>query len=199
MTLTRDYFDQLYSTHEDPWDFRRRWYEARKRALTLAALTRPRYATVFEPGCSIGELSAVLAERCDALLACDCAKDAVATARQRLASYPHARVEQCALPGDWPAGTFELIVLSEIGYYFNAEDLTDILKRAVDTLSADGVLLACHWRPVVADYPLTGDSVHALIAKTIDLPRLLRHEEDDFLLELWSREDRSVAQAENLR
>jgi len=199
VTLTSDYFDQLYATHEDPWDFRRRWYEARKRGLTLAALARPRYASVFEPGCSIGELSAALAERCDALLSCDCAKDAVATARRRLASYPHVRVEHRALPGDWPAGTFELIVLSEIGYYFSAEDLTTILKRAVDALCAGGVLLACHWRPVVAGYPLTGDGVHALIDRTINLPRLLRHEEDDFLLELWSRDDRSVAQAENLR
>ncbi len=31
--------------------------ERRKRALTLAVLTRPRYAAIFEPGCANGELS----------------------------------------------------------------------------------------------------------------------------------------------
>lgn len=199
MTLTSDYFERLYATREDPWGFRNRWYETRKRALTLAALTRPRYASIFEPACSIGELSAALAERCDALLACDSARAAVVTARGRLKDFPHVRVEKLTLPEEWPDGLFELIVISEIGYYFSPDDLTRIVERALASLSRDGTLLACHWRPEVSEYALTGDRVHALLNETIDLPRLLRHEEDDFLLELWSRDDRSVATLENLR
>ncbi|MBA3732516.1 MAG: hypothetical protein H0W93_09280 [Gammaproteobacteria bacterium] len=108
-------------------------------------------------------------------------------------------MEKLILPEEWPEGVFDLIVISEIGYYFHADDLTRVVERALAALSQDGALLACHWRPAVADYALTGDQVHASLNETIDLPRLLRHEEDDFLLELWSRDDRSVATQENLR
>ena len=38
---TRAYFDQIYQ-QPDPFQYRSRWYEARKRALTLACLPRPR-------------------------------------------------------------------------------------------------------------------------------------------------------------
>ena len=42
---------------------------------------RERYASAFEPGCSIGVLTAQLAPRCDRLLACDVAAAAVESAR----------------------------------------------------------------------------------------------------------------------
>ncbi|MFE7421819.1 hypothetical protein [Rhodococcus sp. NPDC057529] len=59
------YFDAMYAASPDPWGFGDRWYEQRKYALTLAALPRPRYRRAFEPGCSIGILTAALAHRCD--------------------------------------------------------------------------------------------------------------------------------------
>ena len=41
MSVATPYFDQLFAGNDDPWAFRQRWYEQRKRALTLAVLTRP--------------------------------------------------------------------------------------------------------------------------------------------------------------
>ena len=38
MTLPGDYFDGVYAAGPDPWGFTDRWYEERKRAVTLAAL-----------------------------------------------------------------------------------------------------------------------------------------------------------------
>ena len=38
MTLGQSYFDDLYRHHSDPWQFRTRWYESRKRQVTMAAL-----------------------------------------------------------------------------------------------------------------------------------------------------------------
>ncbi|MDF9770111.1 hypothetical protein OKW09_002396 [Pseudomonas rhodesiae] len=49
MSVATPYFDQLFAENDDPWAFRQRWYERRKRALTLALLTKPRYASIFEP------------------------------------------------------------------------------------------------------------------------------------------------------
>ena len=52
MSVADSYFDELFQGNDDPWAFKQRWYERRKRALTLAALPRERYASVFEPGCA---------------------------------------------------------------------------------------------------------------------------------------------------
>ena len=198
MMLTPDYFDRLYASNEDPWGFRERWYEQRKRDLTLAVLPRPHYASIFEPGCSIGELSVMLAQRCDSLFSCDVSEAAVDSARKHLANYAHARVEKRSIVEGWPDESFDLIVVSELGYYFDAKGLRLLIKRAVASLGPGGTLLACHWRPGVHDYPLSGTQVHEHFNRFVELPRLLRHEENDFLLELWSYDPRSVAQTEGL-
>jgi len=94
----------------------------------MAMLPRARYRDVFEPGCSVGVLSELLAPRCERLLCCDIAPAAVQSAAQRTAAHPNVVVQQRALPGDWPAGQFDLIVLSETLYYFAGPDLDEILN-----------------------------------------------------------------------
>jgi len=199
MSVDDRYFDGLFAGNDDPWAFRERWYEQRKRAITLAALPRRHYRAIFEPGCANGELSAELAKRCDRLLCCDTAAAAVTLARTRLSLFEHAEVRQCRLPQEWPSGQFDLIVLSELGYYLDAEDLTRLIEHASQALTADGQLLACHWRPTIEGCPLNARQVHDLIHEHLPLPRVVLHQEADFLLELFSREPRSVAKLEGLR
>lgn len=199
MSVGDRYFEGLFADNNDPWGFRQRWYEQRKRQNTLAALPRLRYRSVFEPGCANGELSAALAERCDRLLCCDTSDAAVSLARTRLSLFDHAEVRRCRLPGDWPDEKFDLIVISEIGYYLDREDLSAVIRHINDSLTADGQLLACHWRPPIEGCPLNARQVHDLIHEQLHLPRLVLHQEADFLLEVWSREPRSVATLEGLR
>ena len=58
MSVPTTFFDQLYEHNPDPWAFRERWYEQRKRALTLASVPRQHYASIYELGCANGELRA---------------------------------------------------------------------------------------------------------------------------------------------
>ena len=44
-----EYFDAIYA-HDDPFGYRERWYEARKRALLLASLPAQRFGRVWEIG-----------------------------------------------------------------------------------------------------------------------------------------------------
>ncbi|PMV88563.1 MULTISPECIES: SAM-dependent methyltransferase [unclassified Pseudomonas] len=199
MSVDDRYFDGLFTGNDDPWSFRQRWYEQRKRAITLAAMPRPHYRAIFEPGCANGELSFELASRCDRLLCCDTAAAAVTLARTRLGPFDHAEVRHSRLPADWPDEKFDLIVLSEVGYYLDADDLKRLIEQAAQSLTADGQLLACHWRPPIDDCPLNARQVHDLLHEHLHLPRLALHQEADFLLELWSREPRSVAALEGLR
>ncbi len=200
MTLPASYFEQLYAARADPWQFTTRWYEKRKYAQMVAALRRPTYRSAFEPGCSIGVLTEALAPRCDALLAADISAGALDSARQRLADHPHVTVIPWTLP-DWPAGPFDLILLSEVAYYLDPADLSSLLAAAVESLEPEGDLVAVHWRHPVEEYPQSGDQVHAAIAAQPGLARVCRHEEEDFLLEVFARTPpaaRSVARLEGL-
>ena len=198
-TMDPGYFRDLYASSADPWGMTDRWYETRKYALSLALLPRERYASAFEPGCSIGVLTARLAPRCDRLLACDTAAAAVESARARTAGLPGVRVEQRAIPRQWPPEpSFDLIVLSELLYYFGDTDLDEVLRLSTRALRPDGHLLAVHWRHDAADYPRTGDSVHAALAANRGLARLACYQDPDFTAEVFTRADgdrRSVAQA----
>jgi SAM-dependent methyltransferase len=199
MTLGPDYFDELYSRRDDPWRLAERWYEKRKRALTLAALPHERYSRALEIGCSIGTLSAELAPRCDSLVAVDVSARAVDLARERLLPHPHVRAEVRNLPDDWPQGQFDLIVVSEVGYYFDEAALAALVDRCAASLIPDGVLLACHWRHPVDDYPLDGDRVHDLIRAAAGLTALAQYLDDDVRLEVFARgPGESVAQREGL-
>jgi SAM-dependent methyltransferase len=201
MTVSPEYFDRLYAASADPYGFTSRWYERRKYALSLALLPREHYRDAFEPGCSIGVLTRMLAPRCGRLLSCDAAEAAVRQAEERTSTLENVRVEQRALPGGWPPGEFDLIVASELLYYFADEDLDQILGQTVAALRPDGHLLAVHWRHPAAHHPRTGDDVHDLLAGHDGLARLAAYRDPDFIAEVYATaggDRRSVAQAESL-
>lgn len=202
--LRGDYFSALYGASPDPWGLADRWYEQRKYDLTLAALPRPRYRSAFEAGCSVGVLTRRLAGRCDALLACDIDPVAARAAAERVAGQPHVRVERRELPEQWPTGVFDLVVLSELAYYLDVGARQSLFDAATHALEPEGHLVAVHWRHPVADYPASGDEVHAALtayAARGGLERTVRHEELDLLLDVYSRTPpgaRSVAQETGL-
>jgi SAM-dependent methyltransferase len=200
-TLGAGYFEGMYAAATDPWGFTERWYERRKYAISLAMLPAERYRAAFEPGCSIGVFTRLLAPRCDSVLACDLAAAAVQAATARTADLPQVRVEQRDIARQWPSGRFDLIVLSEVLYYFGDHDLEQILKQAAAALEPDGTLLAVHWRHPVAEYPRSGDDVHRMLAAEPGLAPLAVHSETDFLAEVYIRTDgmpASVAQTTGL-
>lgn len=191
------YFDELYEQDRDPWKLDDRFYERRKRELVLASLTRERFRRAFEPGCATGALSVELAKRCDELVAWDGASIAVDQTLARIGSLPaeHRVDVRCdRIPERWPEGQFDLIVLSEVGYY--CPDLRELKGRVDRSLTTDGVLVACHWRHDAPDHPFTAEAVHA--ALETDLRRVVAHRETDFLLDVWTRSGVSVAAAEGI-
>ena len=191
MSLGQDYFDGLYQQDGDPWGFRSRWYEARKRQLTLAALPEAHYKRVFEPGCSIGVLTHELATRSGSVLAMDISARALEQAR--IDQPGNVELRHGSVSADWPPGRFDLIVLSEMGYYLEEPDSRRLAQVAA---SSTRDLIAVHWRHRVGDYPLTGDQFHRILDQTaarLGLSRICSHVEADFRLAVWSRDQRSIA------
>ena len=182
---TPAYFDAMFAKSNDPWKFQTRWYERRKRELTLACLPRERFVYGFEPGCANGELSAELATRCDQFLASDGVDKAVSLARLRLQDYANVEVRKAWVPEEWPDEKFDLIVLSEFLFYLSPQTVQDIAQMAQKTLLPGGVILACHWRHPVSQCVLTGEQVHQLLNDCIKLPKQCQVLEPDLMLEVW--------------
>ena len=183
MTLSPAYFEALYAASSDPWGLASRRYEARKYALTLAALPLARYKRVFEPGCSIGVLTRLLAERADHVLATDVSLAAIAAAR-RCGLPRNVELVHASVPEYWPDDRFDLIVFSELGYYFDESDLESFIGHAVAALEPHGHLVAVHWRRPVRDYPGTAANVHSrLVSSSLD--HLAHYRDEFFLLDLF--------------
>ncbi|BDB45453.1 MULTISPECIES: SAM-dependent methyltransferase [Mycobacterium] len=192
----------MYADAQDPWQLSSRWYEQRKYAITVALLPRSRYRHAFEPGCSIGALTTLLAARCERITAVDVAEAAVTGADARLREHgcrDRVSLSRGSLDERWPAGPFDLVVLSEVAYYLNADTLATVLRRECPRLAPGATVIAAHWRHPVADYPLTGDAAHAVIAATPGLEPLGCYRDDDVVIEVFDTGDaRSVAAREEV-
>lgn len=186
---TAEYFEAIHAGSPDPFGLTESWYEQRKRAISLAMLSAPRYQRAFEPGCSMGAFTAGLAQRCDEVIAFDRAGSAIGRAAAYLRSLGHenVRLAVARVPGDWPEGAFDLVVLGEVGYYLSPEELTVTLERAASSLAPGGQLLAVHWRPPIENCALTGDDVHELLLAAPGLALLARHVEERFRADLLEK------------
>jgi predicted O-methyltransferase YrrM len=191
------YFDQMYADADDPWELSTRWYEQRKYAITLAMLPKRRYRHAFEPGCSIGTLTAQLALRCDHVTAVDVAEAAVRSADVRLkraGCRERVTLARSSLDAAWPPGPFDLLVLSEVAYYLEADTLVGVLERECARWEPGTNVVAAHWRHEVTDYPLTGDAAHTIITQTPGLTSVGRYQDPDVVIEVFDTGDgRSVA------
>ncbi|WP_040300250.1 SAM-dependent methyltransferase [Arcticibacter svalbardensis] len=174
-TLQEDYFNDVYRANEDPWNFETSDYERDKYEVTVDALPRDRYKNAFEIGCSIGVLSRMLSQKCDRLLSVDAVEAPLIKARVALKDYPQVRVQKMAVPDQFPSDNFDLIVMSEVGYYLSMTDLERLKDEIIQHLETNGHLLMVHWTPFVPDYPLTGDEVHDFFMQSVGLGSSFKH------------------------
>lgn len=188
-TLSPDYFEAVYETSDDPWNFATSDYEARKYAATLEALPCEKYAEAFEIGCSIGVLTARLATRCERLLAVDVNDSALAQAQKRCRDLPSVTLKKMFIPDEFPAHIFDLIVVSEVGYYLSVADWERTQDEIVNHLSPHGDVVLVHWTHFVDDYPQTGDAVHDGFDRRAAgrLEHLKTERTDDYRLDVWRK------------
>ena len=186
-SIAPDYFEKLYADHGDPWAFETSAYEAEKYDHTLAALPRPRYARTLEVGCANGVLTRRLAERCDDLLAIDVSDTALAAARVRCADLGNIRFEKRQLPGDAPAGPFDLVMLSEVVYYWDCDDIARAGAWLRGAVASGGDVLLVHWTGET-DYPLSGDDAVAALADAARFAEVAAERREEYRLDLWRKQ-----------
>jgi SAM-dependent methyltransferase len=184
--VSDDALDRVHRERSDPWLVDSA-YERRKRSITLASLPRDRYEHALEVGCSVGALAVDLAQRCGRLLAIDSSVTAIAAAVERTATLDHVEVRRAAVPDEWPSGRFDLVSVSEVGYFLSPRKLAAVVERSLGSLTSSGHLLLCHWRHQPVGWPLAGPAVHeAFLASGAQV--LAEHHDPDFLLHVLGRQ-----------
>lgn len=173
-------FDALYRADPDPFRVATSWYEQRKIAVVLAALTRPRYRLAWDVAAGTGHLVAALAARCERLLATDASAVAVA-GWQDLPD--HVTAAHSALPDLPPAAHgADLVLVSEVLYYLDADQRAATV-RMLAGLGAE--IVAVTWRHHPHDAYASGAQVLAELDTALPAAGFsvaVRHEEPDFLL-----------------
>ena len=224
---SESYFDALYKDNTDPWQYKTRWYEKRKRDICLAILPQSQYNNAIELGCGNGVLSELLAKRCQALVSIDGNQRAVQLTKARLADVSHVKVIQGVIPNRlmtlkdavmeaYPLSDgmstnkspFDLIVISEILYYLSPNDIDTVIAWTQQNLAIGGTLLCCHWRYAIDGFAMTGETVHQRLHHAFNLTSNDKHQaelthqsqmvDSDFLLDVWQRSQSSVAMQEKL-
>ena len=175
-------FEARYRADPDPWSFHTAWYERRRYDVSMAVLPDERYRRALELGCANGALTRRLATRCDDLHGIDISPTAVDLARRTCADLEHVELTVGAAPEDLPAGRFDLVVLSEIGYYFTADGLRGLLDALAARLADGGTLVSVHWTGTSVDHVLTGSFVEEQVRAHPAWRTTVRHTDELFVL-----------------
>jgi len=140
----RAYWQQFYAT-PDPWRLTESDLEPVKYDLTLALAGEGPFTSALEIGCGEGLFTRRLAPRCSELLAVDIAASAVARARERCSNLPNVVCAPARLPAEYPEGPFDLVVASDVLYYWTPTDLTAAIPTIEASLAPGGHLVALHY------------------------------------------------------
>ncbi|MCQ9615706.1 class I SAM-dependent methyltransferase [Paenalcaligenes niemegkensis] len=190
-------FETLYRQTPDPWSVKTAWYERRKRSLLMACLPRERYRYALELGCGTGDITTLLASRCNAVCAVDTSETAVGQCLERLASdhISNANVQMMHIPSSWPELTeqADLIVASELFYYFCDLELDKLLARCLQTLIPGGDWLMCHYTEQFHDRRQNTEKMHNRVDELPGLHHLVSHGDASFRLDIWRKLERGEA------
>ncbi|MBE7159560.1 MAG: methyltransferase domain-containing protein [Rhodospirillales bacterium] len=183
------FFESMYRGSDDPWNFATSEYEQGRFEAIVRTLAVKRYRHAFEPACSIGTLTVKLAEFCERITACDLSQTAIEHARQRCASWPHVSLACAPFTRETLVAEFDLVVLSELGYYFSRETWLDLVHTMVGNLPPGATVLCSHWLGSHPSHLQTSEEVHNALRSQDLLQLELEEVHPGFRLDRFRRLD----------
>lgn len=183
-----EFFERKYRDAEngDPWQFATSRYELQRYDCIVTALSGRRYRNAFEPGCSIGVLTSKLAALADSLTACDVSPTAVDLARNRCRELSNVTISCEPLDHTTNWRSYDLVVLCEVGYYFEETSWRRLIEAMVLDLKPGATVLASHWLGVSPDHLQSGDSVQEALGHRLLQP-ILQERHPGFRMDQWVR------------
>ena len=143
-------FDAKFSDSEDPWSTFTNRDEARKRKAILRGIGSRRVGRVLELAAGNGSNSIGLARLSLRLDATEGTLSGVRLVKRAVGDIPRVRVSQLVLPARFPRATYDSIVVAEVLYYLNAQEMSAVARAIAVTLRPGGRLILAHHR---VDYP----------------------------------------------
>lgn len=146
-----EFFNAKYRSSADPWCVGEiTWRKTYQEILRIVArLKRGGYRAALDVGCGTGHLSEALAAFSQRVVGTDIAETAIALARRK-----HACRENLAFhlwdvrlpPGEdvQRSGLYDLVLCSEVLYYYAPDVVTQVLARLRTLLAPDGHLVLVH-------------------------------------------------------
>ena len=186
-TTGQSFFEEMYRHNGDPWSFASSAYELSRYDTIVHALSMGRYRRAFEPGCSIGVLTERLASLCDRVEATDISPTAVAIAIERCSRFPHVDIYCKPLDESFSVEDIDLLVLSEIGYYFDRDRWKTVADHLVRSVIKSGTILAAHWLGQSKDHRQHGDSVHDVLSSVGSISLEYSDRNAGFRLDRWRK------------
>lgn len=162
-----EHFERLYAESADPWGYCTSAYERRKYADTLAALPPRPLGSTLEVGCSIGVFTRQLSSRCRRVTGLDFSARALALASARTTGLTNVTLAEGSFPEQIPAGSWDVIVCSEVLYYLDSAALRAATEWLSQQLCGGACVVAVSWRGEGKDEPMRGDDVHDLLAQEL--------------------------------
>lgn len=179
------YFDEKYKNNPDPWQFASSTYELDRYEHIYKALSHKQYNLIFEAGCSIGILTKKLSTLASFVTAIDISPTAVSIANQYCSQLNNVSIHCASLTDIHLDKKTDLLILSEIGYYFFAHEWKEIVMNLLSHCAPKTTILASHWLGFSAEHVLSGDEVHNIIQSVDGLHCEYKERNPLFRLERW--------------
>ncbi|HYH73267.1 MAG TPA: class I SAM-dependent methyltransferase [Nocardioides sp.] len=162
-----DFFDE-----GDPFGFDRHPEEKLKFDRTLEVCGEGPLGRVLELGCAVGTFTEVLAPRAEDVLALDVSQAAVDQVLERTRAFSNVRAVAMSIPREFPDGTFDLVVASDVLYYLPVVELQRCVDRIEASLAPGGAFVAVHYVPRMGSV-LNGDEAHDVVVAHTGLEHVL--------------------------
>ncbi|UOA21213.1 putative glycosyltransferase EpsJ (plasmid) [Sulfitobacter indolifex] len=142
------YWEDVFA-NQDPWDYSNR-YEQTKYEQTLALLPQRKFGRALELACAEGHFTQQLAPLVEQLIATDISATALERAKEACASFDNITYQQLDLKNGQIPEKFDLIVCSEVLYYFESRKvLAKIARKLAKSLAPGGMILMAHGKIAV--------------------------------------------------
>lgn len=159
--FVRLYFNLTY-LRKDPYQLSRT-EEISKFEKAFQLLQGAQFKEALEIGCGEGKTTAYLVPMAEKITAIDISDIAIRRAKSR--NYPNVLFKQADFFTEQLSEAFDLILCSEVLYYFEPAQLLRVVERIAELLEPEGTLLLLHHRSVKDDS--TGLELKEFGAKTI--------------------------------
>lgn len=189
-------FDDVHQERSDPWRVWESKYEIDKRETLVAQLPSNSFSHILEIGCSVGALTRDLVACSAKVTAVDASCEALKTAKHLLRAPTTIDFVHATVPFEWPEGHFDCVVLSETGFYLTHSQLLRTLERIDGATPSRFVLVLCHWKGEIKDWPLSADEVHDACLSYWNRPRIEFRTEAEYRLDIVTVDKDAEAQPE---